>query len=104
MIHALSLILPKESISRTLLNVYNMETFTPPFHPPCCLLCAASWKTLTDDFAYIVFTILNFQFIVFGGFSCKQQSRKIKRISIKSIFQYLRVTSLQACHVLLRNN
>lgn len=40
MSHGWSLFLPKESISRTLLNVYNMETFTSPSHPHsvCCWL------------------------------------------------------------------
>lgn len=77
MIHDCSLNLPKEFSSRKLLNVYNMETFSitlclsPSLSAVCLWLETDFWQMTL----HIVITILKFQFIVFGGFGCKQQTR-----------------------------
>lgn len=77
MIHDFSLILPKEFTSRNLPNVYNMETFSISFCFPLSLSAFCLW--LQTDFwqmtLHIVIIMLNFKFIVFGGFGCKQQTR-----------------------------
>lgn len=63
MIHDFSLILPNVFSSRKLLNVYNMETLSMSRW-----LGNYSWQITL----YIVDTMLNVQFIVFGGFGSEQ--------------------------------